>query len=58
MNNDKKNFTCNDRQLGIYLKNHGSKLVCIENGIYVFEYDDSIEDNLKAFEELQKKCMF
>lgn len=55
---DKKKFSCNDRQLSIYLKNHGSKLVCIENGIYIFEYDDSIEENLKAFENIQEKCMF
>lgn len=55
---ESKKFSCNDRQLGTYLNSHGSKLICIENGVYIFEYDDSIEDNLRSFERLQEKCMF
>lgn len=55
---DNKRFSCNDRQLSSYLINHGSKLICVENGIYIFEYDDSIDDNLRMFEDALKKCMF
>lgn len=53
-----KTFEVNDKQLAIFLKNHGIKLIEIKNGKYIFEYDASIEENLKAFEELQGKCMF
>lgn len=55
---DGKIFSVNDRQLAVYMMNHGSKLICIENGIYIFKYDDSIEENLEEFENLQDKCMF
>lgn len=51
-------FSVNDYKLAVYMMNHGSKLICIENGIYIFEYDDSIEENLAEFEKLQDMCMF
>lgn len=55
---DGKIFSVNDYKLAVYMMNHGSKLICIENGIYIFEYDDSIEENLAEFEKLQDMCMF
>lgn len=53
-----KIFEVNDKQLAIFLKNHGIKLIEIKNGKYVFEYDDLIEEKLDLFEEMQAKCMF
>lgn len=55
---DGKIFSVNDYKLAVYMMNYGSKLICIENGIYIFEYDDSIEENLAEFEKLQDMCMF
>lgn len=53
-----KIFEVNDKQLAIFLKNHGIKLIEIKNGKYVFEYDDLIEEKLDLFEETQARCMF
>ncbi len=53
-----KEFTCNSRPLAEYLKKNGSKFIRIDKGLFVFEYDDSIEDNLKRYEAIQKRCMF
>lgn len=53
-----KIFEVNDKQLAIFLKNHGVKLVEIKNGKYVFEYDDLIEEKLDLFEEMQVRCLF
>lgn len=55
---DGKIFSVNDHQLAVYMMNHGSKLICIENGIYIFEYDDFIDENIELFETMQEKCMF
>ncbi len=58
MDNKKNEFTVNDVSLAAFLKNNGSKMVEIKNGKYIFEYDDTIEENLKLYEDTLKKCMF
>lgn len=55
-------FICNNKRLADYLVIHGSKLIRIDEesrGIeYVFEYDDSIDDVLEAYEKDFRRCMF
>lgn len=55
-------FICNNKRLADYLVMHGSKLIRVggENRSveYVFEYDDSIDDILEAYEKDFKRCMF
>lgn len=51
-------FIVNDLSVASFLKNHGSKMIAVKNGKYVFEYDDTIDDNIKLYEETLKKCMF
>ena len=58
MDKKKNEFTVNDVSLATFLKNHGSKMIEIKNGKYIFEYDDTIEENLKLYEDTLKKCMF
>ena len=58
MAEENKEFVCNSKMLADYFVKHGSKLLKIENGVFVFEYDDSINVNLKQFEIDYKKCMF
>lgn len=55
---DSKEFIVNDKQLALFLKNHGAKLIEMKNGKYVFENDDSIDEDIALFEEIQAKCMF
>ena len=58
MDEKKNEFTINDVSLATFLNNHGSKMIEIKNGKYIFEYDDTIEENLKLYEDTLKKCMF
>lgn len=58
MTDNKNEFVVNDLSVASFLKNHGSKMICIRNGKYIFEYDDTIEENLKLFVIMQDKCMF
>lgn len=57
-----RTFCCKGRQLADYLVRHGSKL--IETGrdmgvaTFIFEYDDSIDKNLRQWEENKKKWLF
>ena len=55
-------FYCKGKQLSDYLIKHGSKFIGTENvnGVlcYVFESDDTIDDNLNRFEIDRKRCMF
>lgn len=53
-----KEFIVNDLSVASFLKNHGSKMIAIRNGKYVFEYDDTIDVNIKLYEETLKKCLF
>lgn len=57
-----KEFHCNGKRLADYLIKHGSKLINTEfiNGekVYVFEHDDSIDDNLKQWDIAKKRCLF
>lgn len=53
-----KEFTCNSRQLADYLKKNGSNFLRIEKGLFVFEYDSSIDKNVEKFKSIQKRCMF
>lgn len=57
--NDKTNhFEINDVSMATFLKNNGSKMIAVKNGIYIFEYDDTIEKNICFYKDMLKKCMF
>lgn len=58
MTDKKKEFVVNDLSIASFLKNHGSKMIGIRNGKYIFEYDDTIDENMKLFMDMQDKCMF
>lgn len=45
-----KEFNCKGKQLADYLVKHGSKLLRVENGAFIFEHDSSIDANLKQWE--------
>lgn len=55
-------FSCNSKRLADYLVMNGSNLIRIDKENksveYIFEYDDSIDDVLKNYEEDFKRCMF
>lgn len=53
-----KEFIVNDVSVASFLKNNGSKMIAMRNGKYVFEYDDTIDANIKLYEETLKKCLF
>ena len=57
-----KEFRCNGKRLADYLIKNGSKLIKTEfvNGCkaYVFEYDESIDENLERWEVAKKRCLF
>lgn len=57
-----KEFYCKGRQLASYLIKHGSKLLRTENksgyAIHIFEYDGSIDENIKQYELDKKKWLF
>lgn len=55
---DKKEFVVNDVSVASFLRNNGSKMIAIRNGCYIFEYDETIDDNIIAYENMQDKCMF
>lgn len=54
----KKEFKINDVSMATFFKNNGSKMIAVKNGVYIFEYDDTIEKNIGLYEETLKKCMF
>lgn len=54
----KSEFTCNNKSLATFLIRHGSNLITIKNGIFVFEKDDEIKNNVEIWRKLQEKCMF
>lgn len=57
--NDKTNrFKINDVSMAMFFKNNGSKMISVKNGEFIFEYDDTIEKNIKLYEAMLKKCMF
>lgn len=55
-------FYCKGRRLANFLISHGSKIIRIdkEDGvfIFVFEYDDYIDANIKKWEANLKRCYF
>jgi hypothetical protein len=53
-----KEFNCNSRQLADYLIKRGSKLLRIDDGVFVFEYDDSIDFLIEQWKLDYKRCMF
>lgn len=53
-----KEFSCNSRQLADYIIKRGSKLLRIDKGVFVFEYDDSIDFLIEQWEIDYKRCMF
>jgi hypothetical protein len=55
---DTKEFNCNSRQLADYLIKRGSKLLRIDDGVFVFEYDDSIDFLIEQWKLDYKRCMF
>lgn len=58
----KKEFNCKGKRLYEYLINHGSKMIrkdIVEGSVvYVFEHDKSVDNNIKQFETLRKRCLF
>lgn len=55
---DIKELNCNSRQLADYLTKRGSKLLRIDDGVFVFEYDDSIDFLIEQWKLDYKRCMF
>ncbi len=55
---DTKELNCNSRQLADYLIKRGSKLLRIDDGVFVFEYDDSIGFLIEQWKLDYKRCMF
>lgn len=53
-----KEFNCKSKQIADYLIKHGSKLLRVDNGIFIFKYDGSIDNNLEQWKIDYKKCMF
>ena len=55
-------FYCKGRRLANFLISNGSKIIRIdkEDGlfIFVFEYDDLIDVNIKKWEANLKRCYF
>lgn len=55
-------FYCKGRRLANFLISNGSKIIRIdkEDGvfIFVFEYDGSIDANIKKWEANLKRCYF
>lgn len=55
-------FYCKGRRLANFLLANGSKMIRInkEDGefIFVFEYDDSIDENIGKWEANLKRCYF
>lgn len=55
-------FYCKGRRLANFLLSNGSNIIRIdkEEGvfIFVFEYDDSIDANIKKWEANLKRCYF
>lgn len=58
MDSKKKEFYVNDLSIASYLKNHGSKMIRIKNGKYVFEFDETIDKNLDEYFKMYEKSMF
>ena len=58
----KKEFRCKGMSLANYLITHGSILIerVVEDGdvVFVFEYDESIDDNVASWEFMLSRCMF
>lgn len=58
-------FCCKGKRLANYLISHGSKLIRIDNDqkskgflVFIFEKDESIDNNLKQWEFDKKKYLF
>ena len=58
----KREFRCKGMSLANYLITHGSILIerVVEDGdvVFVFEYDESIDDNVASWEFMLSRCMF
>ena len=57
-----KEFKCKSISIANYLMTNGSVLIrreC-ENGevVFVFKYDDTIDDNVASWEFMLNRCMF
>lgn len=57
-NNHNGIFEIKDVSMATFFKNNGSKMVAVKNGVYIFEYDDTIEKNIDLYKDMLKKCMF
>lgn len=57
-NNHNGIFEIKDVSMATFFKNNGSNMIEIKNGVYVFKYDDTIDKNIKLYEDMLKKCMF
>ena len=55
-------FRCKGMSLANYLIAHGSNLVRNEQEdgdiVFVFEYDETIDDNVASWEFMLNRCMF
>lgn len=56
--NDDKYFEINDVSMATFLKANGSKMIGMKNGVFIFEDDETIDENIKKYEDMLKKCMF
>lgn len=59
---DNSIFCCKSKRLADYLIKHGSVFIKSDNRdgvlVYLFENDDSINDNIVKWESDMSRCMF
>lgn len=57
-----KEFYCKSKQISSYLIKNGSRLIRTEKDkgliVFVFDYDDSIDKNLKQLESEKNRYLF
>ena len=57
-----KEFKCKGMSLANYLIAHGSILIGREHEdgdvVFIFKYDDTIDDNIASWEFMLNRCMF
>ena len=57
-----KEFRCKGMRLAYYLMEHGSTFIRYEHEdgdvVFIFEHDDTIQDNLGKWEFMLKRCLF
>lgn len=58
MESKEKEFRCNGKRLADYLTKHGCKILRMEDGTFIFEYQKSIDEALKQWEIDCKRCVF